>query len=93
MSARTWAKAGSPFFSPGLKRTFSSSSTPPSARAAALAFASSPTVSVAKVTGLPSSSPSRTADRLQAGLRIGARPWAGPGGSSGSPDRPDRAPT
>ena len=70
MSARALAKAGSFFSSPGSKRRFSKSMIWPGFRAAALALASSPTTSAAKITWRPSSSLSRlaTGARVRAGL-------------------------
>ena len=55
MAASALASAGSFFVSPGSKRVFSSSMISPPLSAAALALASSPTTSWAKMTGLPKS--------------------------------------
>ena len=51
----------------------------------------SPTVSVAKATSWPSSSPSRAATGAQRVRRVRARPWAGPGGRPRRPGRPASA--
>ena len=56
IAASSLAKLGSFFSSRGSKRRFSSSRISPPFRAAALALASSPTISLAKMTSRPSSS-------------------------------------
>ena len=81
-SAKAPRSASSLLVSPGLNRRFSSSATSPSLEAGDARLRVSPTVSVAKATGLPSSSPSRWATGRQAVLRAPARPWAGRGGRS-----------
>jgi hypothetical protein len=66
--------------SPALKRMFSSSATSPSARPATTALADSPTVSVAKATGLPSSSLIRPTtgarEYFSSGAPLGRPRWA-----------------
>ena len=66
--------------SPGLNRRFSSSTTSPSCAASTAAWALSPTVSVAKVTSRPSSSPSRAAtgasEYFASGAPLGRPRWA-----------------
>ena len=66
--------------SPGLKRRFSSSSTPPSGSDSAAAFALGPTVSSAKVTGISSTTPRRWAtgarEYFASGSPLGRPRWA-----------------
>ena len=71
-SAKAPRSASSLLVSPGLNRTFSSSATSPSPRAATVCCALSPTVSVANATGVPSSSPSRSATGFSEYLSSGA---------------------
>src|ERR1035437_282529 len=79
-SAKAPRSASSLDVSPGLNRRFSSSATCPSPSAAAADRADSPTVSVAKATGAPSSSWSRWAtgarEYLASGAPLGRPRWA-----------------
>src|SRR6476660_323310 len=73
-SSSVWA------VSPGLNRRFSSRTTSPGPAAATVDWADSPTVSVAKATSRPSSSPSRFAtgasEYLSSGAPLGRPRWA-----------------
>ena len=69
-AANCFDNAASFFSSPAWKRTFSSSSTPPSGRAFALASASGPTLVSENSTGTPSSALKRVGDGTQTLFRI-----------------------
>ncbi len=80
MAANCLANSGSFFSSPAWKRTFSSKTTPPAGSASIVDLAASPTQSVAKATGLPSSLASGSttgfSDISGTTLPLGRSKWA-----------------